>query len=127
MKRHMEEVVPVVIAPARFVRIGPISEAATGITEKAQHQKINAGVWTEGDEWVKGPDGRRYLDLVGYNAWVSMTPPRDERAIVASALDVIGDRMATIRSKAAAGATSHWIVDELAELESLVRKLQTYR
>jgi hypothetical protein len=59
----------VVLKPARRVVIS-LAARLTGLTEKALNQKIDNGDFTEGREWHKGPDGRRYIDLDGYDAWV---------------------------------------------------------
>jgi hypothetical protein len=58
------------IAPARFVVI-PLGAAVTGLTEKAIRRKIDEGVWREGFEYRRGPDGRIFVDLDGYARWVS--------------------------------------------------------
>jgi len=62
---------PVFVTPARYVRIGPTAEAATGIPLSSMEKKIERGEWMRDREWVKGPDGRRYLDLRAYEAWVT--------------------------------------------------------
>lgn len=58
------------VVTTRYVRIGPVAEAITGISTKAMNQKIDEGVWAQNREWKKGPDGRRYLDIHGYERWV---------------------------------------------------------
>jgi len=47
-----------------------LAATITGLSEKAINGKIDEGVWLEGREWRKGPDGRRYISLRGYAAWV---------------------------------------------------------
>jgi hypothetical protein len=42
----------------------------SGLSEKAINDKIDKGVWAEGREWHRAPDGRRYVDVKGYEAWV---------------------------------------------------------
>lgn len=54
----------------RYVTISRFTEAS-GYTEHAIRTKIRDGVWREGQEWVKAPDGRCLIDIVGYNAWVA--------------------------------------------------------
>jgi len=44
--------------------------AATGLTEKAIRCKISEGVWVEGREWRRAPDGRLYISMRGYQAWI---------------------------------------------------------
>jgi hypothetical protein len=44
--------------------------SATGLTEKAIRRKIEQGVWLEGREWRRAPDGRLYISLRGYQAWI---------------------------------------------------------
>lgn len=60
----------VMIQPTRRVVIS-LAAQVTGLTVKAINQKIDTGEWREGHEWHKAPDGRRYVDLDGYNAWVA--------------------------------------------------------
>ena len=42
----------------------------TGYSVKAIERKIEGGLWVEGREWRKAPDGRRLIDMRGYDAWV---------------------------------------------------------
>lgn len=63
----------VLVAPARYVR-PELFEAITGVTKKAVERKIQSGVWIEGREWKKGPDGLVYVDMRGYEAWVEKAP-----------------------------------------------------
>lgn len=58
------------VVPARYV-LPKVAYAATGYTVKAQMHKIEEGVWVEGAEWVKAPDGRRRIDLRGYERWAA--------------------------------------------------------
>lgn len=60
---------PVVIAPAPYVVI-QLASAVTGLSEKAIRRKIEVGVWLEGREYVRGPDGHIYISIRGYTAWV---------------------------------------------------------
>lgn len=55
---------------ARYVTLRK-AEAETGYTEKAMRVKIDRGVWLEGKQYVRAPDGHILIDLVGYNQWAS--------------------------------------------------------
>lgn len=55
--------------PARFVTIG-LAEALTGYTKDAIQTKISRGIWIEGREWRRAPDGRVLIDMRGYEKWV---------------------------------------------------------
>ena len=57
------------VAPARYVRL-PLFEAVTGYTEKAVRRKIEDGVWLEGRQYRRAPDGAILMDLEGYYRWV---------------------------------------------------------
>lgn len=57
------------LVPPRFV-MPHVAAMLTGYTEKAIQQKIDAGVWREGREWKKAPDGKRLVDMQGYERWV---------------------------------------------------------
>jgi hypothetical protein len=57
------------ITPARFVTI-PLAASVTGLTQKAIRLKIDRGVWADGLQYRRGPDGRIYIDLKGYESWV---------------------------------------------------------
>ena len=59
----------VTLHPQRYVVIG-LAAAVTGYTAKAISNKVQEGVWREGREWVRGPDGRILIDLEGYRKWV---------------------------------------------------------
>lgn len=54
---------------ARYVTIGRF-ESLTGYTASAIRQKMSAGVWVEGREYVRAPDNRVLVDLEGYERWV---------------------------------------------------------
>lgn len=55
--------------PAPYVTIG-LAAQITGFTEKAIRRKIQDGVWLDGREFRKGPDGRIFISIAGYQAWV---------------------------------------------------------
>ncbi|MBW7902985.1 MAG: excisionase [Rhodocyclaceae bacterium] len=57
------------IAPAKYVKL-PLFEALTGYTEKAVRRKIEEGVWLEGKQYVRAPDGHILVSMDGYYAWV---------------------------------------------------------
>ena len=54
---------------ARFVRI-PLASQLTGYTEKAIRRKIEEGVWLEGREYKRAPDGNLLIDMEAYERWV---------------------------------------------------------
>lgn len=58
---------------ARYVTIEKAA-LITGLTPKAIRRKKEEGVWLEHREWVKGPDNRIYIDLVGFAKWVKTWP-----------------------------------------------------
>lgn len=60
----------------RYVTIDEASRC-TGYTVDAINQKIDKGVWKEGREWRRAPDGRRLIDRDGYEAWVDAGRPGD--------------------------------------------------
>ncbi len=57
------------VQAARFVTIA-LAEALTGYTKDAIETKINRGIWVEGREWRRAPDGRVLIDMRGYEKWV---------------------------------------------------------
>lgn len=60
---------PVPIATARYV-LPALAQLLTGYTVKAIERKIERGDWVEGREWIRAPDGRIHVDMVGYHKWV---------------------------------------------------------
>ena len=50
-------------------------EELTGYTEKAVQRKIQSGVWREGREYRRAPDGHILVNLEGYERWVENQPP----------------------------------------------------
>jgi hypothetical protein len=58
----------IAIAPARYVRI-PLAAARTGYTVEAIETKIKRGVWLEGKEFIRAPDGAVLVDMEGYERW----------------------------------------------------------
>ncbi len=66
---HQAEESVTVVQLAPYVTISRAA-AATGLTEKAIRRKIEEGVWLEHREWRRAPDGRLYISVRGYQAWV---------------------------------------------------------
>lgn len=44
--------------------------AETGYTEQAVRAKLRDGIWLEGREYRKAPDGHILIDVEGYYKWV---------------------------------------------------------
>ena len=59
------------VAPAPYVVIS-LASTVTGLSEKAIRRKIEEGIWLEGREYVRGPDGHIYISMKGYTTWVEM-------------------------------------------------------
>jgi len=59
---------------ARYVTIRKASQL-TGLSEDAINSYIKKGEWLEGREWVYSPNGRRMIDMEGYEAWVESGKP----------------------------------------------------
>lgn len=61
-----------------IVAVRPLAETATialaaealGLTEKAIRRKIEEGVWIEGRQYHRAPDGKIYVDIPGVTRWV---------------------------------------------------------
>lgn len=60
---------PVPVMTARYV-LPALAQLLTGYTVKAMERKIERGDWIEGREWLRAPDGRIHIDMVGYHKWV---------------------------------------------------------
>jgi hypothetical protein len=56
-------------ATAPYVTI-PLAAALTGYSAKAIRRKIECGVWLEGREFRKAPDGHVLISIKGYQQWV---------------------------------------------------------
>lgn len=54
---------------ARYIKL-PLFEQQTGYTQKAIRRKIEEGVWLEGREYRRAPDGHILVDMEGYYRWV---------------------------------------------------------
>jgi hypothetical protein len=55
--------------PVRYILI-PAFCALTGYSDKAVRRKIEDGVWIEGRQYRRAPDGHIQMDLEGYERWV---------------------------------------------------------
>lgn len=51
-----------IISPASYVTVD-LAAACIGLTDRAIRRKIQDGVWLDGREYRKGPDGRVYIHL----------------------------------------------------------------
>lgn len=56
------------VHPAPYVQI-PLFATISGYSVKAIQQKIDTGIWIEGREYIKAPDGHRLISLKGYETW----------------------------------------------------------
>lgn len=54
---------------ARYVLL-PRFEELTGYTQRAIRRKIQDGIWLEGREYRRAPDGHITVDMEGYGKWV---------------------------------------------------------
>ncbi len=54
---------------ARYIKL-QVFETLTGYTPKAIRRKIEEGIWLEGREFKRAPDGHILVDLTGYENWV---------------------------------------------------------
>lgn len=54
----------------RFVTVKKFAEQS-GYSINAINCKIDKGIWLEGKEWIKAPDGRRLIDLKEFEKWVT--------------------------------------------------------
>lgn len=57
------------LTAAPYVQI-PLAAIITGYTEKAIRRKIEEGIWIEGREYRKAPDGHILISIEGYRKWV---------------------------------------------------------
>lgn len=53
----------------RYIRVSKFTEQ-TGFSDKAVRRKIEDGVWLEGREYQRAPDGSILIDTEGYQKWV---------------------------------------------------------
>lgn len=54
---------------ARYVRIPKFCDE-TGYTARAVETKIHRGVWAEGRQYRRAPDGCIFIDMEGFEKWV---------------------------------------------------------
>jgi hypothetical protein len=59
----------VLASSSRYVLLN-IAAQMTGYTVKAMERKIERGDWIEGKVWRRAPDGRIFVDLIGFQKWV---------------------------------------------------------
>lgn len=52
-----------------LIRINKFAEL-TGWTDRAVRRKIQEGVWLQGKEYHRAPDGNITIDMEGYERWV---------------------------------------------------------
>ena len=57
----------------------PVAEKATGLTVRAMRRKIEDGIWLEGREYDRAPDGHIYIRISGYISWVRSGRLSDKR------------------------------------------------
>nr|WP_295379691.1 excisionase [uncultured Pseudacidovorax sp.] len=57
------------VQPDRYVLIR-LYAAVSGFTPKAIRRKIESGVWIEGREWIRAPDGHIFIDREGVKRWL---------------------------------------------------------
>lgn len=61
------------VTTIRYIRL-PLFESLTGYTQKAVRRKIEDGVWIEGRQYRRAPDGHILIDMQGYEKWVENQP-----------------------------------------------------
>lgn len=66
-RRQADE--PILVAPAPRVTVKRAA-LCTGLSEKAIRGKIDTGVWVEGREYFRDPQGGVWVDLKGVMQWV---------------------------------------------------------
>lgn len=77
LDKRLPSLAAIGLVPPRYV-MPKVAEILTGYTEKAINQKIDNGVWREGKEWRRAPDGKRFVDMRGYEAWIEGGRPGDD-------------------------------------------------
>lgn len=66
---------PAVIAPGPYVT-QELAAQLTGYTVKAIERKRIDGIWVEGREWIRAPDGRPLISIEGFRRWVERNGKR---------------------------------------------------
>ena len=66
---------------ARYVTVKKYVELS-GYTEDAIRNKTAKGIWIEGQQWRKAPDGGVMIDTIGVEKWVEgqLAPSKRSRA-----------------------------------------------
>ena len=62
------------------LKLLPKAAELTGYSEKAIRRKIEDGVWLDGHEYVRAPDGRILVDMDAFNRWARGEPRELRRA-----------------------------------------------
>ena len=73
-----------IVNAARFVTFTRFAEL-TGYSVKAIEHKVHGGVWLEGEQYHRAPDGRLLADMEAYTAWVEGEPAPSKLSRRASA------------------------------------------
>lgn len=60
---------PVLIQPIAGYVTQEVASMATGYSVKAIERKREEGVWVEGREWIRAPDGKPLISIEGFNKW----------------------------------------------------------
>jgi hypothetical protein len=60
---------PPQVAPSRYVTID-LFATITGLTPGAVRKRIERGVYIEGKQYRRAPDGRLWMDTKGHEQWV---------------------------------------------------------
>ena len=60
---------PLQLAPSRYVTID-LFATITGLTPGAIRKRIERGVYVEGKQYRRAPDGRLWMDTKGHEQWV---------------------------------------------------------
>lgn len=60
---------PSSVSPSRYVTIAHAA-SLTGYSVASIETKIARGIWLEGRQWKRAPDGRVLIDMRGYERWV---------------------------------------------------------
>lgn len=73
---------PVAVALAPEITI-KLAAKVYGLSEKAIRRKKESGVWLEGREWRRAPDGSIWIITAGVSAWIagSRRPARGARSV----------------------------------------------
>lgn len=63
--------------PNRWMLLSAWTER-TGYTKHAFHGKKNAGIWVEGQHWIKSPDGKIQIDWRAIEDWIESNYENDD-------------------------------------------------